>query len=43
MKRNFKYLTKSADSSGKVMESGDHFKNGATPKSQTEKQLRIKN
>jgi hypothetical protein len=35
MKKNLTSLTKYAGSSGKVMETGDHFKNGASPKSLT--------
>jgi hypothetical protein len=33
MKKHLTCLTKYADCSGKVMEAGDHFKNGASPKS----------
>jgi hypothetical protein len=42
MKKNFKCLTEYADCSGKVMETGYHFKNGATPKSQTSRGNEIK-
>jgi hypothetical protein len=34
MYRNFKKISKNADYSGGIMETGDHFKNGASPKSQ---------
>jgi hypothetical protein len=34
MKKNLTSLTKYTGCSGKVMEAGDHFKNGAKPKSQ---------
>jgi hypothetical protein len=39
MKKNLTSLTKYADCSGKVMETGDHFKNGARPVKPTEQEL----
>jgi hypothetical protein len=35
MKKFFKKFKQNADYSGSIMESGDHFKNGASPKSLT--------
>jgi hypothetical protein len=39
MKKNLKSCTKYADCSGKVMEAGDHLKNGASPKSQVSRNM----
>jgi hypothetical protein len=39
MKKNLTCLTKYADCSGKVMETGDHSKNEASPKSRKSRNI----